>query len=148
MNSSITDAVRAAAPNDFIHVTDLLRSENLPVEDISTELSGFFVIEDDGKVVAAIGLEIYGAKGLLRSMVVAPEYRNKSLADVLLNRLFLHASEQGTKSLYLITTTAEKYFLKKGFQRIDREQVPASIKSSREFTTLCPSTATVMTMEL
>jgi amino-acid N-acetyltransferase len=148
MKNSIPDTVRVATPKDFIPVVELLRSENLPVEDISTRLSNFFVIEDDGKVVAAIGLETYGDNGLLRSMIVTREHRNKSLATALLNQLLSYAITQGAKRLYLITTTAEKYFLKKGFEIIDREQVPAAIKSSREFTTLCPSTATVMMKEL
>ncbi len=148
MNSSTAGAVRVAVPADFVRVIELLRSESLPVEDISTELPNFFVIEHDGKVVAAIGLEIYGEDALLRSMVVDRECRNRSLATTLLDRLFLRAGEQKIKGLYLITTTAEKYFHKKGFEIIDRQLVPALIKSSREFTSLCPSTAIVMTREL
>lgn len=145
---TVTDQIRDASPKDFVFVVKLLQSENLPVEDISTELSNFFVIEDDGKIVGVIGLEIYGKDGLLRSMAVDREYRNKFLGAVLLNRLLLHAAKQNITGLYLITTTADKYFSKKGFEVINRERVPASIASSREFSTLCPSTATVMVKEL
>ena len=148
MNITASAQVRAATSKDFAAVVELLQSGNLPVEDISTKLPDFFVIEDGGEVVAAIGLEPYGEHGLLRSMVVDPEYRNKSLAAVLLKRLLLHAIEQRITRLYLITTTAEKYFSKKGFVVLDRERVPASIAASREFSMLCPSTATVMIKEL
>ena len=53
----------------------LLQSERLPVEDLPQDLSGFFMATDNGFIVGAIGLEIYDRSGLLRSLVVKPEYR-------------------------------------------------------------------------
>ena len=148
VKSSLSYTVRSAVPGDFGHVVMLLERESLPVEDIPTQLPDFFVIEDEGRIVATIGLEIYGKEGLLRSLVVEREFRNKSLATALLNQLLFHAGEKGIRKLFLITTTAESYFLKKGFKTIERDHVPTSIRSSREFGMICPSTATVMIKEL
>jgi N-acetylglutamate synthase-like GNAT family acetyltransferase len=67
MNIIEPGLVRVANSKDFEAVLKLLRSENLPVEDISEQLSHFFVIDDKRKVVAVIGLEIYGKHGLLRN---------------------------------------------------------------------------------
>lgn len=136
--------VRIAGSGDFQKVTELLQSENLPVEDIPKDLAHFFVIDYGSKIVAAGGLEVYENTGLLRSIIVDKDFRNRSLAAILLNRLLLYATEQEITALYLITTTAEKYFEKTGFTTTSRDKVPSSVASSREFSTLCPSTATVM----
>jgi amino-acid N-acetyltransferase len=81
------------------------------------------------------------------AMTADPDYRNRSLATILLNQLLLRTAELNLTALYLITTTAEKYYAKKGFVVISRERVPSSI-ASREFRSLCRSTATVMMKEL
>jgi amino-acid N-acetyltransferase len=46
--------------------------------------------------------------------------------------------------VYLLTTTAEQFFPKFGFERIERRAVPESVQASIEFTSACPSSATVM----
>ena len=51
-------------------------------------------------------------------------------------------------ALYLLTTTAERYFPKFGFERIERAEVPLSVQTSIEFTSACPSSATVMRKQL
>ena len=47
-------------------------------------------------------------------------------------------------ALYLLTTTAEQFFPKFGFERIARADVPATVQASVEFTSACPTSATVM----
>jgi quercetin dioxygenase-like cupin family protein len=49
------------------------------------------------------------------------------------------------QNLHLLTVTAEKYFLSKGFIVTDRSLAPESIKCTSEFSTLCSSTSTYMT---
>jgi amino-acid N-acetyltransferase len=46
--------------------------------------------------------------------------------------------------VYLLTTTAERFFRTFGFERIERAAVPQSVQTSIEFTSACPSSATVM----
>jgi amino-acid N-acetyltransferase len=43
-----------------------------------------------------------------------------------------------------LTETADKYFNKKGYRAIAREQVPEQIKASSEFNHVCPVSAVVM----
>jgi amino-acid N-acetyltransferase len=52
------------------------------------------------------------------------------------------------KALYLLTTTAERYFPSFGFVKTTRESVPDEIKTSVEFREACPASATVMALEL
>lgn len=49
-----------------------------------------------------------------------------------------------TPHAYLLTTTAERYFPKFGFERIERHDVPASVQASTEFRSACPASAVVM----
>jgi N-acetylglutamate synthase-like GNAT family acetyltransferase len=51
---------------------------------------------------------------------------------------------QGVKELYLITTTADGYFEKQGYERVSRENVPVEIAQSQQFSSICPSSAVVM----
>ena len=50
-------------------------------------LTDFYTVIDEGKVIGLIGMERYGRYGLLRSMVVHPDYRNKRIAAILVNML-------------------------------------------------------------
>jgi amino-acid N-acetyltransferase len=51
-------------------------------------------------------------------------------------------------AIYLLTTTAERYFPKFGFERIARDDVPATVRTSVEFTSACPSSAAVFRKRL
>jgi amino-acid N-acetyltransferase len=62
----------------------------------------------------------------------------------LVEQLLERAEKAGVDELYLLTTTAEKYFPKFGFTRTTRSAVPDSLKSSAEFRGACPDTAIVM----
>jgi amino-acid N-acetyltransferase len=59
-----------------------------------------------------------------------------------------HAKTRSIKQVYLLTETAHKYFLKFGFKDITRENVPAEIKQSTEFVSVCPVSAACMVYHL
>jgi len=140
--------IKAATRSDFESVSTLLSQQKLPVEDITEDLSHFFVVKQDDMPVAVIGMEHHGEIGLLRSMATDPAYRNHGFASSLVNSILNHGRTLGLKEMYLLTETAETYFAKRGFRKINREEAPAAIKQSAEFTHLCPSSAVVMKKEL
>jgi amino-acid N-acetyltransferase len=47
-------------------------------------------------------------------------------------------------AIYLLTTTADRFFRKFDFEIVDRADVPRSVTASEEFAYACPSTAIVM----
>jgi N-acetylglutamate synthase-like GNAT family acetyltransferase len=49
-------------------------------------------------------------------------------------------------AVYLLTTTAESYFPRFGFVTVPRAAVPEGVRTSIEFRSACPSTATAMRM--
>ncbi len=44
-------------------------------------------------------------------------------------------------SIYGLTTTAEAFFVKRGYERVDRTEMPEAIRDTAEFRELCPETA-------
>ena len=148
MNIARKAFTRQAGPADFSAIIKLLQGVDLPTADISPNVSHFFVVEEEGHIIATAGLEIHDNFGLLRSVAVDKDHRNRSLATMLVDKLLSYASDQKIGTIYLITTTAEQYFAKKGFQTVNRNNVPLSITSSSEFSMMCPSTATVMMKSL
>lgn len=139
----------AASPADLPAVQGLLAASGLPTDDLTAQhLEHFIVCRVGGTIVGTVGLEPLGAIGLLRSLAVAPERRGRRLAHELWARCQERAWASGIKRLYLLTTTAERLFARWGFQRIPREQAAAAVKGTTEFTSMCPSTAAVMVLDL
>lgn len=125
-------------------IIDLLQSQQLPVADLPMVLTDFLVAEVEGKIVGVIGMETYGPLGLLRSMAVHPQHRNQHIAASLVQELEKRARSNGINSMYLLTETASGYFSRKGYTAVDRGQVPEAIRSSSEFSHICPVSAVVM----
>ena len=125
-------------------IVSLLESEGLPVNDLPGDLANFLVLLNDAKIIGVIGLERYDKSGLLRSLVVDKNYRNKNAASALVAGLEKVAHSLELDSIYLLTETAPNYFERKGYKRIERNEVPLPVQSSSEFSTTCPASAIVM----
>lgn len=126
----------------------LLREYKLPYEDIDEHFTHFILAKKEEKIVGAIGLEIYGNIALLRSFVVDNILRNKKIGNQLLLSLLDKSIDEEIKMIYLLTTTAEKYFLNHGFQIQNRDTLPYEIKQTKEFSSICPCSAVAMSKEL
>ena len=122
----------------------ILSAEKLPVDDLPDKLDNFFVATENGTPIGVIGLEIYGSFGLLRSLAVLPESRSKGIAGKLIKKLDDLATALGLQELFMLTETAPEYFLRKGFHKIKREEMPEEVKQSPEFSYVCPASAVVM----
>ncbi|WP_027893731.1 arsenic resistance N-acetyltransferase ArsN2 [Calidithermus chliarophilus] len=140
--------MRRARPEDLPAVLELLEQAALPLQGVEQHL-GHFLLEFDGEtLVGCAGLEVYGDTGLLRSVVVRPEYRSRGVAGRLVRALLEQARRQGLKSLSLLTTTAEGYFPRYGFARVGREQLPPALHASEEFKGACPDSAVALHLTL
>ena len=140
----ITTTISAAILGDAPTIAALLRDADLPHEDFADHLANFLVARCGGEVVGAVGFERHGRAALLRSLVVAPAHRGAGLGGELVDRLAAEARRREVKQFYLLTTTAEAFFARRGFQKIARQAVPAAIASTKEFNSLCPSSAICM----
>jgi amino-acid N-acetyltransferase len=137
-------SLRRAGPADHNGVAALLHDSALPTEGVAEWLDQFWVAEHQGRVVGVAGLERYGDAGLLRSVAVAPGWRGSGLGRALVDRVLEDGRAAGVRDVYLLTTTAEHYFPRLGFGCVEREDVPAAVRASAEFTGACPASAIVM----
>lgn len=136
--------IRQATVTDLPAVEALLRSASLPTDGVAGAIDGFVVAEDRGHLSGVAGLEIRGETALLRSLAVMPSARGTGLGHRLVARLLDEARRRGLSSLWLLTETAERFFAGIGFRPVHREQVPAVLRATAEFSHLCPDSATVM----
>lgn len=129
-------------------IEKLLKSNNLPYEDIISSKVEFITSESNGNLVGCIGIEKYGEDGLLRSLVVDDKFKNKGTGTKLLNELISQSKSGGIKKLHLLTSTADKFFADNGFQYSKRSSAPMVILKTREFTEICPSSSIYMIKEI
>jgi amino-acid N-acetyltransferase len=107
----------------------LLQAQGLPFSDITDgHLEHFFFIGSDGSPTGLVGLELYGTDALLRSLVVAKNARSKGLGSTLIDHAEQYATSKRVRSIYLLTTTAEAFFRRLGYERIERSHAPPSIE--------------------
>ena len=134
-----------ARPNDIDQITGLLAECDLPYEDITTShLAHFYLLRDSGRLAGLVGLELFGPFALLRSLAVPAGYRMRGIGSELVERAEEHAHSLKVEALYLLTTTAEGFFLKHGYQQVERGEVPEPVQASAEFRSLCPASAVCM----
>lgn len=127
----------------------LLAAAQLPTEDLTAaHCDHFFFAGSPGDPTGLVGLEIFGNVALLRSLVVAPERRGTGEGAALLQHAENHARAEGVATVYLLTTTAEAFFAKHGYQRASRDSAPAAIRATREFADICPASSAFMLRQL
>ena len=137
-------ALRSATAADLPAVERLLTAEHLPVVGVADAIMTYVVAEHRGELVGVAGLELCCDNGLLRSVAVAPGWRNHGLARALVSRVIAEAEERRLRAMYLLTTTAMHYFPKFGFTETARAEVPADVAATEEFRSACPASAVVM----
>jgi amino-acid N-acetyltransferase len=142
-------AVYPARSGDLEALTNLLRTAGLPVEDVSEELIGHFLVASTGaSLVGCIGLEIFSSIGLLRSLVVDGEFRGAGVGRLLVLALEAYARQRGIGELWLLTIDADRYFDKLGYCVRQRDEAPEAIRRTAEFSLLCPADAVLMNKEI
>lgn len=124
----------------------LLSAEALPTADLTVTSPRFVVACVTGDEIVGVGaFQSLGDCGLLRSVAVAPSFRGAGLGQRIVERLEAVARDNGLKQLGLLTLTAKEFFERRGYRVIAREDMPAALRGTEEFRTLCPASAVCMT---
>jgi amino-acid N-acetyltransferase len=127
----------------------LLASAQLPTEDLSdAHCEHFFFTGPRDAPTALVGVELLGGVALLRSLVVSEGARAAGVGSEMLRHAEDYARQRGVHTLYLLTTTAEAFFSRRGFARTDRASAPAAIRATREFAGICPASSAFMSRTL
>ena len=127
----------------------LLAASGLPTDDLGNDASVLLFGTPEGDEPAGVvGLELHGTDALLRSLAVTPAARGAGLGAALVAHAEREAAARGVATLYLLTTTAEGFFSRLGYQRLDRTEAPAGIAATRQFSALCPASSAFMAKQL
>lgn len=143
-------SLHLAAMNIFKHpgevgTKELLLSCNLPVQDLATaHFEHFFGCGSELSPDGVVGLELYGTSALLRSLAVTPKARGLGCGRRLVAKAEAHAAAQGATMVYLLTNTAKAFFQALGYSVAERLSAPPAIQDTKEFSYLCPASATFM----
>src|SRR3954452_24127394 len=137
-------SIRPATADDLEGIKQLLIANGLPTAGVDDHWRTFVVARDGERMVGCGGAEAYQFAALIRSIAVDPEYRSLGLGRRIVRQLLDRLASRGLREFYLLTTTAEDYFRKRGFKTIDRDEVHPQLLSSREFKDACPTTAICM----
>jgi len=144
----VTPTIGLVRSGELGAVRALLTAHHLPLDGLEDHVATLLVARQDDAVVGSAALEVYRDGALLRSVVVSADLQGRGLWRDLTDAAIRMARDLEVAHIFLLTTTAEGFFPKFGFDRIDRRTVPASVQQSAEFRGACPSSAVVMRKSL
>jgi amino-acid N-acetyltransferase len=138
------EAMEITPTSATAEVKALLAASELPVDDLDDPTIVLFGSSNGGRLVGVVGLQLLAGTGLLRSLAVEPSVRDRGLGGQLCDRVVREARQRGFSELWLLTTSARDYFARRGFESVARDQAPSAVRSTAQFTSLCPSSAVAM----
>ena len=127
---------------------DTLSASRLPIDDLDEGVVRYFALTEDGVAVAFGGIAGTGAERLLRSVVVPEPGRGRGRGARIVALLAEIAATNGTERLWLLTNDAADFFARLGWRKTARETAPDAIRATRQFSSLCPASATLMVRDL
>ncbi len=136
------------ADDDLAEVAEALRAAGLPTEDLDRSRMTFFRLADDQDALGWAGLERHGPDALLRSVLTVTDRRSSGVGSSLVRQVSALAAEEGVERLWLLTETGAPFFAKLGFAETERAKAPAAMQETSEFRSICPASATCMSLAL
>jgi amino-acid N-acetyltransferase len=136
--------IAPATVADLPRVKELLTQNNLPTEGVDEHWRTFIIARAGADIVGCGGAEAYQFAALIRSIAVEDAWRGRGLGRRITRQLLDRLASRGLREFYLLTTSAEGYFRKRGFKSIDRDEIHPQILASRELQGACPSDAICM----
>ena len=139
LTSTPYDTIRQATIDDIVGIYELiepLEQEDILIqrslEKIEADINDYIVLVRDGTVIACAALHDYPEEKTmeLASVAVHPDYQNQSMGEMLYAFIEKIAIKNNSKMLFVLTTQAEHWFLERGFQESNSEQLPAVRQSS------------------
>ncbi|MGH9457828.1 MAG: arsenic resistance N-acetyltransferase ArsN2 [Thermoanaerobaculia bacterium] len=144
----MTVAIRSATPADWPAIRRLLETSDLPLAGAEVWLASFVIAERNDEIVGCATLEEHDGAFLLRSVAVSRELRGARIGEQLVAAALDAVRRRGGGPVFLLTTTAAKWFPRFGFRRIGREELPESLTASEELRGACPATAVTMALNV
>jgi cation diffusion facilitator family transporter len=86
------------------------------------------VVREGNEVIGCVGVVLSPPDGLIISLVVDPDFRNRNLGKLLVNWAIKEAYDNGVRRLFLATEEAKRYFEKTGFALIAQQKLPVRLQ--------------------
>jgi amino-acid N-acetyltransferase len=142
-----SEPIRLCEPGERSDVLALLAACGLPIDGLADHWGTTWVAVDPGSpgvVLGSVALEFHGNAALLRSLATRKDQRSRGLGQALFQFAMARAADRGVEAVALLTTTAEPFFARRGFETVSRDALPESLRASAEFRGACPASATSM----
>ena len=130
MSYRIEKALVADAPqihklvNNFAERGEMLAR---PLSEIYENIRDFFIVRDDGQIIACAALHIAWADlAEVKSLAVGEQYRRQGLGKKLVAACAAEAKHMGIPTLFCLTYVAP-FFQKCGFAQVDKNTLPHKI---------------------
>ncbi len=141
--------IAPASVADETSIRQLLEQSGLPSSDLTPELLQHFLVWREGATLTAvIGLELLGDTALLRSLAVSGTRQGGGIGRQMVQAAETLARNHGIGTLYLLTTTAERYFAGLGYRHTPRDAAPPALRATPQFSSLCPASSSFMLKDL
>ncbi|MEY4363394.1 MAG: hypothetical protein RLZZ24_746, partial [Pseudomonadota bacterium] len=90
----------------------------------------YTVIEHDGVIFACAALHPYpeARTAEMAALTVSPQSQGQGDGEKVLKRIEQRARNKGLKSIFVLTTRAKHWFLKRGFVQADPDWLPEARK--------------------
>ena len=149
MKIKLPIAYSGVRPGEEPDVIRLIADCQLTTEDLSAKMLKDFIVGRRGnRIVGVVGLEITKHGALLRSLAVAESDRNRGVGDGLVRSAERYARSRGVQTIFLLTMTAEAFFVRLDYRAFERSAAPEEIQATNEFKTLCPYSAVCLRKDL
>jgi len=138
--------LRPAGEVDREAVSTLLSASKLAALDDASQFGPQYAVAYDttGHLIGVAGVELYGTNALLRSVAVTSSARFQGLGRQLTQDRLRWAANHGVFAVFLLTTDASSYWTRHGFSEISREEAPALIRSTTQWSGGCSASAVAM----
>jgi amino-acid N-acetyltransferase len=140
--------IEPATRADLPAAHTLLQCHLLPIDGVDDHVKTMVVAREGSQLVGLAALEVYADSALLRSVAVDSAVQGNGVGHRLTEAALQMAHAHSVNTVFLLTTTAERFFSRFGFEVITRTDVPASVQQSIEFRSACPASAVVMRKQI
>lgn len=123
----------------------LLEDCGLPTADLAGQhMPHFFYCGSARNPAGIVGVELLGGEALLRSLAVREAMRGAGIGAALVSSAEEFARSRGVRNMYLLTTTAERFFARRGYAPAAKSEAPENVRHTREFAAICPDSSSFM----
>lgn len=142
ISNSPYDVIRQAGISDINSILDLLEpleQQGVLVqrsrEKLELEIDHFTLMERDGVIIGCAALYPFNGENAaeLACLAVHAEYHNEGRGEKLLTLLEHEAVRKNIKSLFVLTTQSEHWFLERGFKNASLDDLPVERQALYNF---------------